>query len=102
MHLTSLTVLHLENFLVMQYLIHAREYISTFVGENNIKIDNYKPAIQRKGQTITAEPCSSLSASFCLTEADNHFFLNVFGSRWDFNNKLTLCLLKSKWRSGQK
>lgn len=67
MHLTSLTVLHLENFLVMQYLIHAGEYISTFVGRNNIKIDHYKPATQPKGQTITAEPYSSLSASVCLT-----------------------------------
>lgn len=102
MHLISLTVLHLDNFLVMQYLIHAREYISTFVGGNNIKIGNYKPATQPKGQTVTAEPCSSLSDSFCLTEADNRFFLKVLDSRWDFNNQLTLCLLKSKWGSGQK
>lgn len=78
---------------------NALAYLS---GKNNIKINNYKPTTQPNGQTITAAPCSSLSAPFCLTEADNHFFLKFLGSRWDFNNTLTLCLLKSKWRSGQK
>ena len=50
------------------------------------------------------------SLSVPSVRLDDLFFLRILdkkslkavGPRWDLNNKLTMCLLKSKWRGGQK